>query len=595
MRKIKKKLASYASVLKRINSFILDRTTRRLLFWIVPVALLIEQAWVMDNYLLGEIVNRLSGQKSLFTQTTLVWAAISLVGWYALVAVGRYLLGQYGLSFQQYLTNKTESQYWRAIAKLELQDRENPDIQNAISDAQRNYNAVTEIFGNQMTIFKSVVTLCAAMLVLGSLEWWYTIIIILMVIPGIYLSRIRRIKNYYQQKSRNEIQRYKYELSSQIGTKETILHGATDYFLNLYQSLRSHFLGADTKHRKKLNRLQLYGNLIRYSLMGILYYAVFLKIEGGFIQVGSFFLVFSSIKRLESNLESILDEFVNLEQKVRESNDFFLIIDMKPSIPLKETPVAIDLTKAPSIEFDNVWFKYPGAEESVLKGVSFKIESGERIGLIGENGSGKTTISLLMLRFYDPNKGSIRINGIDLRLIDRNCLFSITGAVFQDFELFETRISETIRVSAVDKKFDIKDIKSAAQKVDIDTFIQGLPSGYNHKIGRMYEGGIKLSGGQKQKVAIAGLLYRDPKLVILDELTSALSPTAEQQIIDQYEKVVEGKTCLVICHRYKSLQFVHRIMVIDEGVIVENGTHKELISSNGMYSKLYTAAQLKVS
>ncbi len=594
MKKVKTKIASYASMLKRINSFIVDKKTRSLLIRIIPLAIIVGQVWIMDNYLLGQVVNRLSGQQSLFVRSPIIFAAACLVGWYALNAFLRYILEQYGTIFRQHLTNKTETQYWNAIAHLELQDRENPDIQNSISDAQRNYNAVADIFGTQMTIVGSIVTLGASVVVLSMLEWWYVFIIILMVVPGLYLSRIRRIKNYYKQKRRNEIGRYKYELSSQIGLKETLVHGATDYFLDLYQSIRSHIIGADTKYRKKINQLQFYGNMIRYVFMGVLYYAVFIKIESGLIQIGSLFLVFSSIKQLEGNLESILDQFMNLEQKVRESNDFFLIIDMKPSISFQEVPTPVDFEKAPSIEFDNVWFKYPGTEDFVLKGVSFKIQSGERIGLIGENGSGKTTISLLLLRFYDPNKGSVRINGIDIRLIDRTALFSITGAVFQDFNLFETRISETIRVSAVSKKFDIQAIKTAAENVGMSEFIEKLPDGYDHKIGRMYAGGIKLSGGQKQKVAIAGLLYRNPKLVILDELTSALSPTAEQQIVDQYAKVVEGKTCLVICHRYKSLQFVQRILVLDKGVVVENGTHAELIIKKGMYATLFKAAQLQV-
>jgi|GEM_PF-1961856 len=594
MKKNQSKFTSYTSTLRRINRFILDKNTKKLLIWLIPLGILIEQGWVADNYLIGQIINLVAGQKSLFAHTPLIVATSILIGYYIVSVTVRYIATILGRRYQSYLTNKTQNSFWDAVAHLEVQDRENPDIQNAISDAQRNYDAVNGIFNTQMTILESVVTFIMSIAVLSSLEWWYSIVIVVMVIPGLILNRNRRINNYYKQKSRNELGRYRNELSSHIGTKETLLHGSLDYFLNLYKSLRTHLVSADAKYQNKLAVFQLLGNTIRYLLMGIIYYAVFLKMKTGLIPIGSILLLFGSIRRLEDNLNSVLSEIINLEQKVREANDFFMIIDIKPSILISESPVSFDATKAPSIEFDDVWFKYPGTDEYVLKGVSFKINSEERFGIIGENGSGKTTLSLLMVRMYDTTMGSIRINGIDIRLIDRAQLFSITGAVFQDFNLFEARIKETIRVAAVDKKYTFEDIRSAAEKVGLSAFIENLEQKYDHKIGRMYKGGIKLSGGQKQKVAIAGLLYRDSKLIILDELTSALSPTAEQQIIEQYTKIIEGKTCVVICHRYKSLQFVQKIMVLDEGKIVENGTHKDLMNKNGLYAKLFSAAQLKV-
>lgn len=594
MKKIKTKFVSYLSTLKRINRFILDKKTRSLLLWLIPLSLIIEQFWVVDNYLIGQIINSLVGQNSAFANVPIVGATSILIGWYILASFARYVLSVLGKKYNKYLTNKTEKTFWNSVARLELQDRENPDIQNAISDAQRNYSAVNEIFSTQMSIIESIVTFVTSIVVLSMLEWWYALVIIAMVVPGLYLSRSRRINNYYKQKRRNELGRYRYELSSHIGTKETILHGATDYFLNLYQSIRSHLLNADMKYQNKLSLLQFFGYTIRFLLMGIIYIAVFIKIKAGLIPIGSILLLFTSIRKLEDNLSSVLSEIINLEQRVRESNDFFVIIDLKPSIPMIEKRIRIDLDKAPSIEFSDVWFKYPGTDEYVLKGVNFKINSGESIGIVGENGSGKTTVSLLMVRMYDPNKGSIRINGIDIRLIDREDLFSITGAVFQDFNLFETRIKETIRVSAVRKDYNLDAIKVAAEKVGLSDFIENLSDKYDHKIGKMYQRGIKLSGGQRQKVAIAGLMYRDSKFIILDELTSALSPTAEQQIIEQYAEIIKGKTCVVICHRYKSLQFVSRIIVLNDGIVAENGSHTELINKKGMYAKLFNAAQLRV-
>lgn len=592
MNKIRSQFKTYGAMLRRINLFLLDGKSKRLLLWIIPIALLLEQVWIVTNYVLGQIVNKLSGQQSVFSNTPVWLCAIYLASVYLLVDFMRYIYGQKGFVFRSYVVNKVEEQFWSAVARIELQDRENPKVQNSIDDAKRNYDSVNQIFGTQMSIFSSVATLVTSSVVLANIEWWYLLLIAGMVLPGIYLNRSRNVKNYHQQKRLNEIRRYLGELSWHIGQKETLVHNSTNYFLTLYQSIRGHFVKAKLKFDNRVNNINLISAIVRNVLMVFLYFAVFLKIGNGVLQVGILFLVFSSIQRLENNLETLLNKIVSLEQSVREANDFFAIIDMKPAIQMAEQPIFINTSAAPSIEFKDVWFKYPGTEQYVLKGVSFKIDNGEKVGLVGENGSGKTTISLLALRFYDPDKGSIRINDIDIRLIDRKQLFSMTGVVFQDFEIFQTRIAEAIRVYDTVRR-DNDAVVESAKTVGIDDFIANLPNGYNHKIGRFYEEGLRLSGGQQQKVAIAGLIYRNPKLVILDEPTSDLSPTAEQKFIEQYAESSKGKTALVIFHRYKSLQLVDRIMVIEDGAILEQGTHRQLMTKEGSYAKLFRAAQLQ--
>jgi ABC-type multidrug transport system fused ATPase/permease subunit len=591
MKKIKSQLGMYMKMLKRINIFLLDTKSKKLLVWLVPITVLLDQLWVLDNYILGQIVNKLSGEESIFSQFSIALCTAILIVSYVFADSVRYLLTRKGILFNNHIVNKVEKQFWSMIARIELQDRENPKVQNTIDDARRNYGAVNQIFRMQMTIIGSLLTLVASIAVLTYIEWWYLLLIVGMVIPGIYFNRLRTIKNYNQEKRLNEIRRYQWELSGHIGRKETIVHGATNYFLDLYQSIRGHFLQAKLLFEGKVNTINFISSLMRNGLMLFLYIAVFIKIDAGELQIGALFLVFSSIRKLESNLGSLLDKFVSLEQNVREANDFFAVIDMKPSIQMPACPVKIDTTISPTIEFDDVWFKYPNTETYILKGVSFKINPMEKLGLVGENGSGKTTISLLVLRFYDPQKGAIRINGIDLRLLDRDQLFSMAGVVFQDFDLFETRISETIRVHDTSQRNE-KNIYNSAKKVGIDDFISSFPKKYDQKIGTFYEGGIKLSGGQRQKVAIAGIIFRDSNFVILDEPTSDLSPTSEQQIIEQYAEASKTKTGLIIFHRYKALQLVDRILVLEDGVIVEQGTHKELMAINKTYAKFFRAAQV---
>lgn len=592
MKKIKNSLRGIITISKRINIFILDKTVGKMLVWYIPCSIIVSVIPLVTNFVFGEVVNRFSSHKSVFVEMSLVVVSIALTVWYLTARLIRYYRIQSQSKMEQHITNKTELKYWQAFSRLDLQDRENPEVQDAISDAQRNYSAVLGIFNTQETLVTSFIAFATSLTIIGLLEWWYILIIIVMIIPSLYQNNRRKKKDYKQQKRLNEIKRYKGELASCIGTKETIVNGATQYFLSLYQSIAMKLNSMSLKLKLKFERINLYSGLWYSLLLGFLFYHIFTKIDKGIIQIGSIFLILSALDQIYMNLNLILSKFVDFQDLTRRANDFFLILDMKPAVSNSPDAVDIDQTAPPVIEFHNVWFKYPTTDVFVLKGINLTIKAGERIGLVGENGEGKTSLALLLLRFYDPTIGYISINGIDLLSVKRESLHALSGVVFQDFGLFQTRVYESIRSSAVHKN-SFKDVVDAAKMAGIHDYINALPEGYNHKIGKLYKNGTKLSGGQRQKIAIASLTYRDPKLMVVDELTSALSPTAEDEIVQHYSTITQGKTCVVICQRYKSLQFVDRIIVISGGVIAENGTHAQLMEIQGLYAHLYSSAQLK--
>ncbi len=592
MERIKNLLRLHLIALRRINSFIYTPVTKKILIVLVPSSIIITQLPFVASYIYGQAINSLANQKSIFGSTFWI-GAVAITVWSIIAKTVRFIGMRNQSLFKKDVSARTELCYWKAYAHLDLQDRENPEVQSAVSDAQRNYTSVMEAFNSQWNIVGAVITIITSITILSIIQWWYMFVIIAMAVPSLYFTRMRKSKNYKQQKRLNELKRYSSELISNLGNKETIINGTTDYFLSLYQSIRSKLIAMDFKISFKFQNITFGADIWTFALYGILYYDVFTQVHLGLIQVGATFMVFNAITQLQDNLSALFANFVDMEDELTRVNDFFLILDMKPTINEIDGSIIVDQEKIPLIEFDDVWFKYPDTENYILKGVTFTIQPGERVGLVGENGEGKTTISLLMLRLYDPDKGTIRINGTDLREISRKSLFSITGVVFQDFRLFLTRCKENIRSYAVDK-YNFDDIVSAAKKAGIHDFIESLPEKYDHKIGRIYKGGIKPSGGQRQKFAIASVLHRDSKLIILDELTSALSPTAENIVVRHYAEISKGKTCLVICQRYKSLEFVDRIMVLQNGTIAENGTHRELMSTNGLYTELFSLAQLNV-
>jgi len=297
--------------------------------------------------------------------------------------------------------------------------------------------------------------------------------------------------------------------------------------------------------------------------------------SGSFLSfVTSLLLLYKPIKTLGRTLASMQTNFVAM-------NRIFNILDIEPKIQNSENAVELNGIKN-SISFENVWFEYePGVP--VLKNANFEVKAGELIALVGNSGGGKTTIANLIPRFYDITQGSIKIDGIDIKNIDLTSLRNNISIVFQDNFLFSGTIKENILLG----KFDATDeeINKILKDVYLDELINSLPDGINTEIG---ERGIRLSGGQKQRIAIARALIKDAPIVILDEATSALDNKSEAIVQKALDKLMENKTVLVIAHRLSTIRNANRIIVVNEGEIVENGTHEELINiENGVYRRLY--------
>jgi len=241
------------------------------------------------------------------------------------------------------------------------------------------------------------------------------------------------------------------------------------------------------------------------------------------------------------------------------------------------------------IEFDNVYFKYPGTEKEILKGLSFKVKNSEKLSIVGQNGEGKSTMVKLLLGLFSPDSGEIRIGGEPISAYSQCARQKMFGAVFQDFVRYSVTLAENVGVGSVDKIGDAAAIGLAMVKGKADTFVGGLPNGIETLLGRDFEGGVDLSGGQWQRVAIARAFMGDKPILILDEPTSQLDPMAESEIYSDFATVSEGKTSIFITHRLGSTLITDRILVISDGKVIENGTHESLVKSGGLYSEMFHA------
>ncbi len=257
------------------------------------------------------------------------------------------------------------------------------------------------------------------------------------------------------------------------------------------------------------------------------------------------------------------------------------MVQTKPNALLAPRPIRR------GFEFRNVSFAYPGTERKVLKNFNFSLHPGERIALIGENGQGKTTVVKLITRLYDPTEGEILLDGVDLREFSLEDLHKEIGVIFQDFMRYEMTARENISIGRVELPHTEADIENAAQKSLAAGVVAKLQHGYDQVLGRRFEGGVDLSGGEWQKIALARAYLRDAQLLILDEPTAALDAKSELEVFQRFAELTEGKMALLISHRFSTVRMADRIVVLEGGRLVEEGNHQQLIALSGRYAEMF--------
>jgi len=260
---------------------------------------------------------------------------------------------------------------------------------------------------------------------------------------------------------------------------------------------------------------------------------------------------------------------------------------MRPTIRSKPNALPAPRPIQQGFEFRDVCFSYPGSDRLALNRLNFHLNPRERVALIGENGQGKTTIVKLITRLYDPTQGEILLDGVDLREYDLEDLYREIGVIFQDFMRYEMTARENIAVGKIEDIADLPQLKTAAQKSLADEVIAKLPAGYEQMLGRRFEGGLDLSGGEWQKLALARAYLRDAQLLVLDEPTAALDARSEYQVFQRFAELTSGKMALFISHRFSTVRMADRIVVLENGNIAEEGTHEKLTRMGGRYAEMF--------
>jgi ABC-type multidrug transport system fused ATPase/permease subunit len=311
----------------------------------------------------------------------------------------------------------------------------------------------------------------------------------------------------------------------------------------------------------------------------------------GTIAVGGLLLAFNSYTRFYQTVNGYIESISFTEEAGRYAARWFDLFELKPKLDSKKDAVRISFTEPPQVEFKNVSFRYPGEtleNPLVLQNISFTIKPGEKVAIIGVNGSGKTTLIKLLCRVYDPSEGSILVNGTDLRDIHLEDWQSAIGVLFQDFPTYNLTIRESIAVGRIFNETNDEKLKQAAQFSGADEFIDEFPNKYDQLIWKEFKEGTDLSKGQHQRLAVARMFYRNAAITILDEPTASIDAVTEEKIFNTLEKNMEGKTVILITHRFSTVKNADKILMLEHGSIIELGSHRQLMQQNGKYAELYT-------
>ncbi len=394
-------------------------------------------------------------------------------------------------------------------------------------------------------------------------------------------------KNFRQTPLRRQMDYLRQVGGSKEAAKELKLFNLSKYLTGRFTVLSQHIYDENVA----LNRRRLFwGGLLailgQLGYYGAYAYSIWRTIQG-YYSIGDLTLITTAIVQAMSNIQQAFSTASGVADQALFLTDLLAFFEMKPRVESKPDGLRAPRPIVQGFEFRNVSFAYPGSTRRVLRDFNFTLHPGERVALIGENGQGKTTIVKLITRLYDPTEGQILLDGVDLREYDLEDLHSEMGVIFQDFMRYEMTARENIAVGRIEVPHTPEEIEYAADKSLAEGVIAKLPGGFDQMLGRRFEGGVDLSGGEWQKIALARAYLRDAQLLILDEPTAALDARSEFEVFQRFAELTFGKMALLISHRFSTVKMADRIVVLEAGQLVEEGSHAQLMALGGRYAGMF--------
>ncbi|GAB3331954.1 ABC transporter ATP-binding protein [Larkinella ripae] len=543
----------------------------------------------IGKLIIDEVI-RLSNQPG--TDTNWLWTLVAAEFGLAILAtaLGRLTSLIDGL-LGDLVTNRTSVRLMEHAATLDLEQFEDATFYDKLERARRQTTGrsflLSGVFGQVQELI-SIAFLAAGLAVYNP---WLLLLLLLAVIPAFIGDNYFNQKSYSLSRSwtpeRRELDYLRFVGASDETAKEVKIFGLSNFLIDRFRTLSWEYY---RKNRSLAIRRAGWGTAL--TMIGTVgYYGAYVWIVaravGGTISIGDLTFLAGSFRQLRSSMEGILLQFSSLTQEAVYLQDLFDFFEIKPLIHSTAKPLPFPAKIQSGFVFENVGFKYTNSERWALRNLSFSLKPGEKLALVGENGAGKTTLVKLLARLYDPAEGRILLDGRDLREYDLLELRRNISVIFQDYVRFKMSAGVNIAVGDIDERTNQPRIENSAERSLADTVIAKLPGGYEQQLGRSFGKGVELSGGEWQKVALGRAYMRDAQVLILDEPTAALDARAEYEVFQRFARLTEGKAAVIISHRFSTVRMADRILVLENGQLLEIGSHNELLEKAGRYAELF--------
>lgn len=485
------------------------------------------------------------------------------------------------------------TEFNKAVSRLDMARHHDPKFQKILEKLLREYAYTPQNFANSvMNSTHSLLRLASTLVIIWLFNPWLVLFMTASLLPGFFAEKkYSNLKwNLWGEKGDLPLLAAKTEefLQKKNKLQETKIFGTNAYLLQRFSRLHQDFYKRQQKYANQAQIFTFFSTTTEVIVSAFIMLWLIGKVLAGSIGLAGYSFYSGAIIQFGSSLGLLVDSVSLIYDKNMFMKDLFWLFDLSPSLKIPDSPQAIDNNSVPTITFSNVSFKYPNSKTWSLENISFSIKQGDKVAFVGENGAGKTTIVRLMLRFYDPQKGQILINGIDIRELDLESYYNHIGVLFQEFNDYPFSVRDNIALGRVENFSDDAGVRSAARLANAEGFINKYPDKYNQVLEVAFEKGIEPSGGQWQRIALARAMFRDAGILILDEPTAAVDAKSEYEIFKTLETHSQDKTTIIISHRFSTIRQAKIIYVIQNGVIIEQGSHSQLLKTkDGLYRDMF--------